>query len=250
MVEVQDITSIDVSQTTFPRNGEIFPSIIGKPPRLFTWWNGCGGWLAETGRPHSCPRTMDGRKRPGPHFSRPSQRPHAADLAARRRRKPGPRLRPQCGPGELITRNPNNGASGVEIRSRDLDLEATGRMNRATDFSATGWRTDADSFESFSIFRPAGGSLPSLARTGCRRLVDRMVVAGPFSPAHFFDCRLSPVGVAPACWPFSPSGGLPRAGRSTLSLAPSPHSVGTAESRAHGGAGRGCWQSSISWSRP
>ena len=48
------------------------------------------------------------------------------------------------GQGQLITRNPQNGASGVEVRARNLDLEATGRMPRAEALSATGWRTDAD----------------------------------------------------------------------------------------------------------
>jgi len=48
------------------------------------------------------------------------------------------------GQGQLITRNPGNGALGVEIRSRELNLEATGRMARGKEFSATGWRSDAD----------------------------------------------------------------------------------------------------------
>ncbi|HEY3840374.1 MAG TPA: hypothetical protein VGL72_27570, partial [Bryobacteraceae bacterium] len=48
------------------------------------------------------------------------------------------------GQGQLITRNPQGEAPGVEIRTRDLDLEATGRMARAAEISATGWRSDAD----------------------------------------------------------------------------------------------------------
>jgi hypothetical protein len=48
------------------------------------------------------------------------------------------------GQGQLITRNPQNGAPGVEIRTRNLNLEATGRMARASALSATGWRSDAD----------------------------------------------------------------------------------------------------------
>jgi hypothetical protein len=46
--------------------------------------------------------------------------------------------------GQLITRNPRTGAAGVEIRTRDLHLTATGRMNRAPELSATGWQADAD----------------------------------------------------------------------------------------------------------
>ena len=35
------------------------------------------------------------------------------------------------GQGQLITRNPQNNAPGVEIRTRAINLEATGRMTRA-----------------------------------------------------------------------------------------------------------------------
>jgi len=45
--------------------------------------------------------------------------------------------------GQLITRNPRTGASGVEIRSRQLDLEATGRADVARVMPATGWLADA-----------------------------------------------------------------------------------------------------------
>ncbi|MEI8312312.1 MAG: hypothetical protein WCH98_16285, partial [Verrucomicrobiota bacterium] len=49
------------------------------------------------------------------------------------------------GNGQLITRSPQNGAPGVEIRTRAVNLEATGRMERAGKISASGWQTDADS---------------------------------------------------------------------------------------------------------
>ena len=48
------------------------------------------------------------------------------------------------GQGQLITRNPQNGAAGVELRTRGLDLEAAGRMARSRDLPATGWQADAD----------------------------------------------------------------------------------------------------------
>lgn len=47
--------------------------------------------------------------------------------------------------GQLITRNPENGAIGVELRSRNLNLEATGRLTDPTSLPATGWRSDAES---------------------------------------------------------------------------------------------------------
>jgi hypothetical protein len=49
------------------------------------------------------------------------------------------------GAGQLITRNPETGAVGVELRSRNLHLEATGRLTQRTSLPATGWRSDAES---------------------------------------------------------------------------------------------------------
>ncbi len=49
------------------------------------------------------------------------------------------------GQGQLVTRNPQNGAPGVEIRSRSLDLEATGRNTGLGALSAVGWQANADS---------------------------------------------------------------------------------------------------------
>ncbi|GAB4245128.1 MAG: hypothetical protein OHK005_10330 [Candidatus Methylacidiphilales bacterium] len=48
------------------------------------------------------------------------------------------------GEGLLITRNPITGASGVEIRTRQVNVEATGRAFRAVAMSASGWRADAE----------------------------------------------------------------------------------------------------------
>lgn len=48
------------------------------------------------------------------------------------------------GTGQLLTRDPATGAPGVEIRSRNLNLEATGRMAAAAALPATGWQTGAD----------------------------------------------------------------------------------------------------------
>jgi len=46
--------------------------------------------------------------------------------------------------GQLITRNPQSGAPGVEIRNRAMNLEATGRMKRAATMHASGWQTNAE----------------------------------------------------------------------------------------------------------
>ena len=63
--------------------------------------------------------------------------------------------------GQLITRNPQSGAAGVEIRTRNLNLEATGRMSRAASLPATGWQADADSLR-VSLNLPPGWRLFAL----------------------------------------------------------------------------------------
>jgi len=66
------------------------------------------------------------------------------------------------GVGQLITRNPVNNASGVELRSRALNVEATGRMGTSTSFSATGWRSDAEKVEA-TLHLPPGWRLLAMS---------------------------------------------------------------------------------------
>jgi hypothetical protein len=65
------------------------------------------------------------------------------------------------GEGQLITRNPSTGAPGVEIRTRNLSMEATGRMKVASDLSASGWKTDAGNV-SVTLNLPPGWRLFAL----------------------------------------------------------------------------------------
>ena len=65
------------------------------------------------------------------------------------------------GKGQLITANPQSGANGVELRTRNLNLEAIGRTDRTTQLSATGWRTDAGSL-SVTLTLPPGWRVFSL----------------------------------------------------------------------------------------
>ncbi|TWT83548.1 hypothetical protein CA13_50140 [Planctomycetes bacterium CA13] len=57
--------------------------------------------------------------------------------------------------GQLITANPVSGTSGVEIRNRDLTMEAIGRVDNLGELTATGWETDADSL-SMTMTLPPG----------------------------------------------------------------------------------------------
>lgn len=62
------------------------------------------------------------------------------------------------GEGQLVTINPETEARGVEIRNRNLNLQATGRMQLDQQLSATGWQTDAESVR-ISMNLPPGWRL-------------------------------------------------------------------------------------------
>ena len=59
------------------------------------------------------------------------------------------------GKGQLITINPTTGDQGVELRNRNLHLEAIGRIPSVDSIPATGWQTDADSL-GMTITLPPG----------------------------------------------------------------------------------------------
>lgn len=65
------------------------------------------------------------------------------------------------GQGQLVTRNPLNNAAGVELRSRNLQVEAMGRMKALERISATGWRSDAESVQ-MTLHLPPGWRLFAL----------------------------------------------------------------------------------------
>jgi len=144
-VEIMGSPSIDVSQTTFPTEWRELPVYRWDTSTAFQIEERMRGmgeqkpeglritralWLDENGQGLTFQDHITGR----------TQQIWRLDSAA------GENLGSvrSGGQGQLITRNPQNEASGVEIRTRDLDLEATGRMARGKDLPATGWRSDAD----------------------------------------------------------------------------------------------------------
>jgi len=146
MVTVEDIPSIDVSQTTFPQEWRDLPVYrweTAKPFQLVERMRGMGLqkpqglsiarqlWMDEGGQRLIFLDQINGQRQ---QIWRLDAAP-TEDLGSVR----------AAGQGQLITRDPGNGAPGVEIRSRDLNLQAAGRMPRAHEMSATGWQTDADS---------------------------------------------------------------------------------------------------------
>lgn len=146
MVEITGIPSIDVSQTTFPekwRDLPVYQWATDKPFKLEEKMRGMGLqkpaglrirrelWLDDGGR------TLTYRD----NISGAMQQVWRLDAAE------GQELGAvkSNGAGQLVTKNPKTGAPGVEIRSRNVNIDAVGRMVRSSKIPATGWRSDADS---------------------------------------------------------------------------------------------------------
>ncbi len=145
VVEITGISSIDVSQTPFPdkwRDLPVYRWDTASPFKIEERLRGMGQqkaagltiarvfWLDENGRGLTFRDVITGKMQQIWRLDAAE----GQDLGSVR----------SGGQGQLITRNPKNNAPGVEIRTRVINLEATGRMNRAADFPATGWRADAD----------------------------------------------------------------------------------------------------------
>lgn len=162
MIELTGIPAIDVSQTTFPekwRDLPVYQWATEKPFRLEEKMRGMGlqkpeglkiqreMWLDEDGA------AMTYRDQIGGGM----QQIWRLDAA------PGQELGSVKinGVGQLITRSPKTGAPGVEIRSRNLSLDAVGRMDRAPEIAATGWQTDADAL-TINLNLPPGWRLLAL----------------------------------------------------------------------------------------
>jgi hypothetical protein len=143
--EIVGAPSVDASQTTFPEKWRNFPLYrwgTSSPLRLEERTRGMGTqkpqglkisralWLDEGGGALSFRDHITGHMQEIWRLDAAT----GQDLGSVR----------SDGKGQLITRNPQNGAPGVEIRTRDIDLEATGRVRHIQGLSATGWRSDAD----------------------------------------------------------------------------------------------------------
>ena len=162
IVEIAGMPSIDVSQTTFPdkwRELPVYRWDTATPFRIEERMRGMGQqkpagltiarelWLDENGRGFTF----------RDHITGQMQQIWRLDAA------PGQDLGSVSsgGQGQLITRNPQTAAPGVEIRTRGIQIEARGRMDRAKEFSATGWRSDADSVK-VTLQLPPGWRLLAL----------------------------------------------------------------------------------------
>ncbi len=144
VLELRGVRAVDVSQTTFPERWRALPLHLWETKNAFTLEEKLRGmgdqraagldfkrefWLDENGTALTWRDTISGD----------SQRLWRLDAAA------GQELGAVKidGEGHLITLHPCTQARGVELRSKSLKLEATGRAAFTQNLSATGWQSDA-----------------------------------------------------------------------------------------------------------
>lgn len=161
-VEIVGAPAIDVSQTTFPEKWRELPVYrwnTATPIRMEERLRGMGTqkpeglhiarewWLDENGKGLTFRDRITGNMQQIWRLDAAA----GQDLGSVR----------SGGQGQLITQNPHTGAPGVELRTRNIDLEATGRVNLARELSASGWRSDADALK-VTMNLPPGWRLVAL----------------------------------------------------------------------------------------
>jgi hypothetical protein len=159
LIEFTGIPAIDVSQTTFPAKWRSFPLHqwnTTQPFQVLEKMRGMGEkkppglamtrqfWLDEDGKQLTYQDILKGQ-------SLQTWRLDVANGQKLGAAKIG-------GESQLITRNPATNAEGLEVRVRNLKLQAVGRMDYQASIPATGWQTDAESLTA-SLNLPPGWRL-------------------------------------------------------------------------------------------
>lgn len=175
VAEIEGLPAIDVSQTTFPekwRNLPVYQWPTNTAFRVTEKMRGMGVqrptglsihrklWLDEDGSGVTYRDQIQGQMQQ-------IWRLDAADgheLGAVR----------VDGEAQLITANPTTKARGVEVRRRNLDLVAVGRLQRSATIKATGWQANADS-ASITFVLPPGWRM--LALLGADRVSGEWLTA-------------------------------------------------------------------------
>ena len=155
LAEVEGLPTVDVTQTTFPgqwRQLPLYQWDTSVPFQVTEKMRGMGlqqpeglavqrkFWLDEDGHAVTFQDQIGGRM----------QQIWRLDVADRHTLG-AVRI---DGDGQLITTNPQTGAQGVELRSRNLNVQALGRVDSLNSLSATGWQTDVDSLEATFVLPP------------------------------------------------------------------------------------------------
>jgi hypothetical protein len=156
MIEFQGLQSIDVQQTTYPenwRNLPVFQWSVATPFTIVEKMRGMGDlkpaglsitrqfWLDDDGHGLTYQDALGGRLQQSWRLdAAPDHELGAVRINNER---------------QLITANPLDGTPGVEVRSRNPNIVALGRIEKATDIPATGWRADVDRLD-MQISLPPG----------------------------------------------------------------------------------------------
>lgn len=162
IAELEGIQPIDVSQTTFPdqwRNLPVFQWKNDSAFRLIEKMRGMGTqqpkglavtrhfWLDEDGEGITYRDMINGELQQIWRLDVADGQELGAVRVGDER--------------QLITTNPQTGADGVEIRQRNLKMDAIGRINRLGELAASGWQTDAESLQ-LTLSLPPGWRVFSL----------------------------------------------------------------------------------------
>lgn len=155
LAEIEGLATVDVSQTTFPQPWRDLPVYQWETSTGFQLIEKVRGmglqaprglqisrqfWLDEDGRSLTFQDQIAGRM----------QQTWRLDVADRQHLGT---VRVDGEP-QLITANPATGSHGVEIRTRDLRLDAIGRIDGTDQLPATGWQTDAEQLGVTMILPP------------------------------------------------------------------------------------------------
>ncbi len=162
LLQITNATSVDASQTTMPEDWRQYPIYkweTGDAVDLVQRLRGMGEqkpqglsirrelWLDEDGGAYTFRDLIQG----GSQLIWRLDSSGDEDLGAVT----------SGGLGQLITRNPQTGDPGVEIRTRAINLEAVGRMNASSNIPGSGWNANAES-PSVTLHLPPGWRLFAL----------------------------------------------------------------------------------------
>lgn len=161
-IELQTATPVDVSLTTFPEDWRNLPVFQWNTAAPLTWnvkSSGAGEvrpnrfeiarqlWLDDDGRGLTYQDSISGESR---QISR-------LDVAQNHQLA----VMRIDGTRQLITKNPETAAEGVEVRTRSAQIEAIGRASEPVQLSATGWQANADNLQ-ISFWLPPGWRMLAL----------------------------------------------------------------------------------------
>jgi len=161
-IEFQGVGTVDVTQTTYPQEWRQFPVYFWNTAEPLKWEEQMRGmgerapvglriqrrwWLDEKGTSFTVADNIQGA-------SQTLWRLDAAPNLELGSAKIG-------GEQQLITLNARTDASGVEVRTRDIVLDATARMKNASPLPASGWQANVDNL-SITMHLPPGWRLFAL----------------------------------------------------------------------------------------